>query len=92
MEIEVIKWLGGVILVPLLAFCISVIWLLRDIKKASDQLLIMHQKPDDFGIGTAGLHACMDGMKNAVQDQTHYMKWMAQQMTGKKPPPPVSNL
>jgi len=89
MDTETIKWVAGLLILPLVLFTFVVISLLRDIKKTTDQLLVMHQNSDKYGFGTGQLGECMAQMSDAFQDQSYYMKWMVTEMTGKKPPPPV---
>ena len=89
MEVEVIKWVAGILIVPLIVFAFAILSILRDIKKSTDILIAMHNSPDVYGFGTKSIGDCMREMRDAFQDQSHYMKWMVAELTGKKPPPPV---
>tara|TARA_R110000803_G_scaffold117038_2_gene185585 strand:- start:625 stop:882 length:258 start_codon:yes stop_codon:yes gene_type:complete len=54
------------------------------------ELLSMHRNPERTGFGTVGMHEVINRNSDVIQDLTHYMKWVGEQQTGQKPPPPIS--
>lgn len=92
MDIEIIKWIAGVLVVPSIVFGFIVCSLLRDIKRGTDKLLEMHHNADKYGFGTVSLGEFLREMRDSFKDQNYYMKWMVEEMVGKKPPPPVHNI
>lgn len=90
MDIETLKWLAGTLVLPSLTFGVVVIYLLRDIKKSSDQLLHMHHHPDDYDFGTNELTKIAKDQKTSIRDLVHYIRWQAKEATGKEPPPRIS--
>jgi len=87
-EILALIWIIKLAFIPIVTSGIAAIWLLRDIKKSSDKLLVMHYNPDDFDFGTGGIEKDMTALRNATRDVAHYTKWMATNMNNGKAPPP----
>ena len=84
-------WVLGVTLVPMLVWAISVMWLLRDIKRSTDKLINLHtpERADEAGFGTVEMSRTMRSLCHSVKELVHYTRWLAKKRTGEEPPPYV---
>lgn len=89
MTVEILMWVIGVLMVPTLVWAISVMWLLRDIKRSTDVLIDLHtpERADDAGFGTVELARTMHSLCHSVKELVHYTRWLAKKRTGEDPPP-----
>ena len=99
-DIISMNWLLGIIIPAGIAWSTAVIWLLRDIKRQSDNLILMHKSADEHGFGTVDLgkelrdhimeeNLVFANMTKALHDLVHYVRWAAKQQAGQEPPPPT---
>ena len=93
-------WIIGITLVPAVGWSFSVSYMLLILRRESGKLLHMHEHADEYGFGTVALRARQDAereqMRKLVTDNTramrevaHYIRWMIEDRTGHKPPPPT---
>jgi hypothetical protein len=82
----------GLLLLPAIGAHVTFLILLRDIKRGNDELLRIHTREyaDEAGFGTVALTHTMKRSQYALEQLVHYTKWMAEERTGKEPPPPPS--
>jgi hypothetical protein len=91
-EDAVVRWILGIIVVPGLVWATTVVWLLRDIKRGTDQVLHLHEHPETTGFGTEALGASFLRMEHSMHELVHYVKWGVQQQNEKVPPPPEPSI
>jgi hypothetical protein len=84
MTVEIALWVVGVSALPCI---VAVTYMTAGIR----ELLEMHRAPERTGFGTVGMQEVIDRNSDVIQDLTHYMKWVGEQQTGQKPPPPISS-
>ena len=89
LESSVVLWILAILVPMALSWCTTVFILLRDIKRTSDRLLDMHINADREGFGTVEIQASQEDIQHALRALVHYIKWTAQELTGKIPPPPI---
>jgi len=56
-----------------------------------DQVIHMHNNPDDFGFGSTKVSTEMVELRRETsrsnRELAHYMRWFVSEMSGKTPPP-----
>lgn len=98
---ELVGWLKTFGLI-VLGWGIKHTWDMMRLLTISKKLLVMHEKPDDYGFGTGEtnktladshreLTTCINGNTAVVKELIHYMKWSHKDRTGKELPPPMAN-
>jgi hypothetical protein len=85
---QVLSWALALLLPIALAWCAAVFWMLKEIKRSSDELIKQHQDADNHGFGTVKITKSIDDLEQVMESMLHYVVWAVEQMTGKKPPPP----
>jgi hypothetical protein len=90
MSPETLIWIAGAIVVPGLTWTIAVLWLLRDIKRGTDALVVMHEHPEATGFGTVGMDRVISENARATRELSHYIMWATKAQTGSEPPPLLS--
>ena len=88
---QILLWIVGISLIPILGWSISIIVLLRDIKKTGDVLLAMHQDANGAGFGTVALSEAIAKQGRTTAALIHYVRWAVTRITGEEPPPPLEN-
>lgn len=81
----------GFVLVPAVGWAIAVLVILRDVKRAGDELLAMHRNPNGYGFGTIEVRELVVENRRLVKNLIHYVGWAAEKLTGEKPPPPLED-
>ena len=89
MNLEIALWVLGAGCVPALAFCIWLYTCMSEVSRSTNTLIEMHQHADEHGFGTKKLEKVLSALANSTRAMAHYTKWMAEQLTGKTPPPPI---
>jgi len=88
-SVETALWVLGGAVAPLIGWGCWVTIILTRMARESAQLLRMHERPDDFGFGTARTNRIIEDNTRAMTALTHYIKWLAKDQTGDTPPPPL---
>ena len=87
---EIALWAFGLGVVPALTWAVAVIWLLRDIKKTTDTLVVIAKgSRQELHSHIVTENEGFNDMARSLKALVHYVKWTAQEQTGKEPPPPV---
>ncbi len=86
---DIAVYILGAALVPTIGWGVYVTAQLNNLKRVSDRLLHMHEHADEFGFGTVEMRMICQELSHAIRSMTHYIKWMCEQQTGIKPPPPL---
>lgn len=84
---EVLLWVMGATIVPLIGWAVFMSNLACQTRKDCSKLVEMHEKPDDYGFGTIKTSQQLLDNTRAVAQLTHYIKWFAEKSTGEKAPP-----
>ncbi len=95
-ELVSLKWMVGIIMFPGGSVLVAILWLLRIIRSEQTSqhadivvLLKMHQHADEHGFGTGATNKMVASIERTQKAMIHYVRWIAVEMTGKQPPPPV---
>ena len=93
MTIEAILWDGILwvlgICIPLgLAWMVALTWYIRDMKNKIDTLHEMHKDPTKYDLGFSPAEKKLDSIYAVLKQLVHYVRWSAEQTSGKEPPPP----
>lgn len=86
---EMVLYIIGVTLIPLLGWGIHIHIKINKISGQSDRLVLMHEQPDEYGFGTYKTNKIIEANTRAMHELTHYIKWLGKEQTGKEPPPPL---
>lgn len=85
-ELVSLKWMIGIIMFPGGSALVAILWLLRlmrveQVAQRQDivMLLKMHNEADKM----------VSSIERTQKAMIHYIRWVAVEMTGKSPPPPV---
>lgn len=100
MDNNVFLWVMGVA-IPLMFS--GVIWLTvrteiasrdrKDLASRLDKLIVMHEKPDEYGFGTSTTNRIIEDNTRAINTLIHYIKWLGSSSEdkamnrGSMPPP-----
>jgi len=88
MSMEVLLWICGATVIPLIGWGVHITWSLFEIRSITKELLDMHKRPDDYGFGTDKQTKVIEDNTRAMESLTHYIKWLAVKQ-GETPPPPL---
>lgn len=96
MNLETALWIIGALVPVALAWSAWVTHTLKEITRTNEELVDMHKAPDQYGFGTgktnvliSDFHTSLVNNTRAIKGLTHYIRWLAEQQTGKKSPPPI---
>jgi hypothetical protein len=95
MTLEVFLYAIAALAIPIGGWMITMMWLMKEIKKSTDltfakvvRLEEMHNNPDKYGFGVGLMDTKLEGIHSALKTLVHYVRWQAEQASGKEPPPP----
>ncbi len=91
MTLEILLYIIGAGLIPVIVWAIHSYITQRDIQTKVGKLLEMHENPDVYGFGTVGMKALIEENTRALKALTHYIKWLEVRKTGEEPPPPIGD-
>lgn len=80
-SIELALALLSIVFIPVIVWST---WMTFQIKAVVQELKMLRSLQD-------GLHECIHGLTNAVNDLTHYTRWLAKRTTGEEPEPPINH-
>jgi hypothetical protein len=86
MPLEVFLWVASVLIPFGVGWAVVMLFIMRNIKKTSDELMTMHKDANGFGFGTIQLAEGLREARETQKDLIHYIKWFVKEMTGKDPP------
>jgi len=89
MTIEILLWVAGALVPVVLAWGVFVSHKLLRTDAQLGRLIYMHENADKFGFGTGGMQEALQNNSHAMQELTHYIKWLAQRDRKDSPPPYV---
>jgi len=90
LTIEILLWVIGISIIPLIGWGIRASIVSRDTHAMLKKLLEMHEHPENTGFGTIGLQDVVEDNTRALKALTHYIKWL-ETKNGKGPPPPIGD-
>ena len=83
------EWAGQALVLAAITYGVTTTVMLRLIFSKAKRLEKMHESPDDWGFGSGGQNRRLDKIVVAVNDQTYYMKILAEKLTGETILPPI---
>ena len=92
MESNLPEWAVGSIIIAFIGFGIGAMRMLNLILGISTETRDMHLDPDRYKFGTEGSNKRLDKISRAINDQTYYMKILAEKMVGQKILPPIHDV
>ena len=82
----------NILLLPTIGWAVWMYWTMKKVVEVLEH-------PERHGFGTAGLEhiierntIAINGVTMAMEALVHYVEWLSENTTGKKPPPPLRNL
>lgn len=93
---DILLWIVGVSVVPVLGWCIYMTAAIQGLRRDSHasrqdemELVRMLRNPDQYGFGSGDMNDAVTQLANAVKALTHYVSWLCKHTTGEDPPPPL---
>lgn len=84
MNPDILLWIVGVGIVPLL---VAAVYIVNGIR----ELLYMHRHPEKTGFGTEGMREVIEANTKAFKDLSNLVKWLTKEMGHSERPPSVGN-
>jgi len=102
MTAEIALYIIGAASLPILGWGINLTWDVKTTKRATADLIDMHQNSDEHGFGTGNTNTkidqtrdemtkCVTSNTHAIKTLTHYIRWFTEKQSGEVPPPPIED-
>ena len=74
---------------PVVSWAIWLSWTVARTSTRLARLEHMHDNPEEFGFGTSRTNQLIEDNTRAMQALTHYIRWVIENQSGERPPPPT---